>query len=50
MKIYYSSNHASYHPPFEILDGGERSHSFEIPARVENIVSLLRAENLGGNC
>ena len=42
MKIYYSPAHVNHHPPFEILDGGEKSHSYEVPDRVENIVSLLR--------
>jgi acetoin utilization deacetylase AcuC-like enzyme len=42
MKIFYSPIHVMHHPPFEILDGGERSHSFEVPARVENIISHLR--------
>lgn len=42
MKIYYSPTHVKHHPPFEILDGGERSQSYEVPGRVENIVSMLR--------
>jgi len=45
MKIYYSRTHANHQPPFEILDGGERSHSFEVPDRVENILSLLRQKS-----
>jgi acetoin utilization deacetylase AcuC-like enzyme len=44
MKIYYSQTHANHNPPFEILDGGEKSHSYEVPDRVENILLLLRQQ------
>ena len=44
MKIFYSPTHTKHHPPFEILDGGERSHSYEVPERVENILPLLKQQ------
>jgi acetoin utilization deacetylase AcuC-like enzyme len=44
MKIYYSQTHMHHHPPFEILDGGEKSYSYEVPDRVENILMLLRQQ------
>jgi acetoin utilization deacetylase AcuC-like enzyme len=45
MKIFYSPAHVKHNPPFEILDGGEKSLSYEVPDRVENIVSLLRQKS-----
>lgn len=45
MKIFYSPSHIMHHPPFEVLDGGEKSQSFEIPDRVENVIHLLRQKN-----
>ena len=41
MKVFYSNFHLRHNPPFEVLDGGEKSPSFEIPDRVENIHSEL---------
>jgi acetoin utilization deacetylase AcuC-like enzyme len=41
MKIFYSESHQAHYPPFEILDGGEKSQSFEIPDRVEQILYSL---------
>ena len=45
MKIFYSPSHIMHHPPFEVLDGGEKSRSYEIPERVENVIHLLRQKN-----
>jgi acetoin utilization deacetylase AcuC-like enzyme len=45
MKSFYSAKHIKHNPPFEVLDGGEKSPSFEIPERVENIVRQLRQTN-----
>jgi acetoin utilization deacetylase AcuC-like enzyme len=41
MKIFYPPDHAEHNPPFEILDGGARGPNFEVPGRVENIISAL---------
>jgi len=45
MKIFYSPSHIMHHPPFEVLEGGEKSPSFEIPGRVENVMLLLKQKN-----
>ena len=45
MKVFYSTFHLKHNPPFEILDGGERSQSFEVPERVEKIYSALVQES-----
>ncbi len=42
MKIYYPESHQAHHPPFEILDGGEKTPSFEVPDRLEQILNSLR--------
>jgi acetoin utilization deacetylase AcuC-like enzyme len=45
MKIHYPLSHQSHYPPFEILDGGEKTPSYEIPARLEQILFSLRKTN-----
>jgi acetoin utilization deacetylase AcuC-like enzyme len=42
MKVYYSDSHRIHNPPFEILDGGEKSPSYEIPERMDSILQSLR--------
>jgi acetoin utilization deacetylase AcuC-like enzyme len=42
MKIYYPESHHAHNPPFEILDGGEKTPSFEVPDRLEKILNSLR--------
>ena len=42
MKIHYPKSHQAHHPPFEILDGGEKTTSYEIPDRLEQIIISLR--------
>ncbi|MCG2783784.1 MAG: histone deacetylase family protein [Anaerolineae bacterium] len=44
MKVFYSPTHRQHAPPFEIFDGGEKITNFEMPERVERILSALRAE------
>jgi acetoin utilization deacetylase AcuC-like enzyme len=42
VKVFYSDSHRIHNPPFEILDGGEKTQSFEVPARLEAILTALR--------
>lgn len=42
MKVFYSDSHRIHYPPFEILDGGEKSPSYEIPQRMDSILQSLR--------
>jgi len=41
MKVFYSDTHRAHNPPFEVLDGGEKSPSFEVPERAERVLSAL---------
>ena len=41
MKVFYSASHQSHSPPFEILDGGEKTQSYEIPLRAVNVLTSL---------
>jgi acetoin utilization deacetylase AcuC-like enzyme len=50
MKVFYTDFHKSHNPPFEILDGGEKTQSFEVPARVENILEALKETNWADIC
>jgi acetoin utilization deacetylase AcuC-like enzyme len=45
MIIYYSNTHEQHNPPFEIFDGGEKLPNFEVPERVERILSALGKTN-----
>ena len=42
MKIFYPASHKFHDPPFEILDGGEKTQSYEIPLRAESVLESLR--------
>ena len=44
MKVFYSPTHIQHAPPFEIFDGGEKITNFEMPERMERILSALRAD------
>jgi len=41
MKIIYSETHRQHHPPFEILEGGEKTPMFESPDRMDIILAAL---------
>ncbi|PKN94779.1 MAG: hypothetical protein CVU44_02940 [Chloroflexi bacterium HGW-Chloroflexi-6] len=45
MKVFYSTTHRQHAPPFEIFDGGEKITNFEMPERMERILSALRADD-----
>ncbi len=45
MKIFYSENHRSHNPPFEVFDGGKRVPYLEAPDRMDRILSALRKTN-----
>lgn len=42
MKVYYSETHRRHDPPFEVIDGGQRTPYFESPARMDSILAALR--------
>lgn len=42
MKVVYSETHRQHHPPFEILEGGEKMPMFESPDRMDIILAALR--------
>jgi acetoin utilization deacetylase AcuC-like enzyme len=44
MKVFYSPTHRQHAPPFEIFDGGEKITNFEMPERMDRILSALRAD------
>jgi acetoin utilization deacetylase AcuC-like enzyme len=44
MKVFHSPTHAQHAPPFEIFDGGEKIINFEMPERMERILSALKAD------
>lgn len=44
MKVFHSPTHAQHAPPFEIFDGGEKITNFEMPERMERILSALKAD------
>ena len=41
MKVVYSETHRQHHPPFEILEGGEKVPMFESPDRMDIILAAL---------
>ncbi len=45
MKIFYSENHRSHNPPFEVFDGGKRVPYLENPDRMDRILSALNKTN-----
>ena len=42
MKVYYSETHRRHDPPFEVIDGGQRTPYLESPARMDSILAALR--------
>ncbi len=42
MKVYYSETHRRHDPPFEVIDGGQRTPYLESPARMDSILGALR--------
>jgi acetoin utilization deacetylase AcuC-like enzyme len=44
MKVFHSPAHTQHAPPFEIFDGGEKITNFEMPERMERILSALRTD------
>ena len=42
MKIYYSETHRRHDPPFEVIDGGQRTPYLESPARMDSILGALK--------
>lgn len=42
MKIFYSEQHRSHYPPFEVFDGGIRVPYYENPDRMDRIVNTLK--------
>lgn len=41
MKIFYSEEHRSHYPPFEVFDGGKRIPYYENPDRMDRILAAL---------
>ncbi len=41
MKVIYAETHRQHHPPFEILEGGEKVPMFESPDRMDIILAAL---------
>jgi acetoin utilization deacetylase AcuC-like enzyme len=42
MKIFYSEEHRSHYPPFEVFDGGKRVPYYENPDRIDQILAALK--------
>lgn len=42
MKIFYSEEHRSHYPPFEVFDGGKRVPYYENPDRMDQILTALK--------
>ncbi len=42
MKVFYSENHRRHDPPFEVIDGGQRTPYLENPGRMDSILASLR--------
>ena len=42
MQVYYSESHRQHDPPFEVIDGGQRTPYLENPARLDSILAALR--------
>ncbi len=43
MQVFYSESHRQHDPPFEVVDGGQRTPYLENPARMDSILSALQA-------
>ena len=42
MQVFYSESNRQHNPPFEVVDGGERTPYLENPGRVDSILAALR--------
>jgi acetoin utilization deacetylase AcuC-like enzyme len=42
MKIFYSEEHRSHYPPYEVFDGGKRVPYYENPDRMDQILRALK--------
>lgn len=42
MQVFYSESHRQHDPPFEVIDGGQRTPYLENPARIDSILTALR--------
>ncbi len=42
MQVFYSESHRQHDPPFEVIDGGQRTPYLENPARIDSILAALR--------
>jgi len=42
MQIFYSESHRQHDPPFEVIDGGQRTPYLEDPARMDSILAALQ--------
>ncbi len=42
MQVYYTETHRQHDPPFEVIDGGQRTPYLENPARIDSILAALR--------
>lgn len=42
MQVFYSESHRQHDPPFEVMDGGQRTPYLENPARMDSILAALR--------
>ncbi len=45
MQIFYSETHRQHDPPFEVIDGGQRTPYLENPTRMDSILAALRASS-----
>lgn len=41
MQVFYSDTHRQHDPPFEVIDGGQRTPYLENPARMDSILAAL---------
>ncbi len=42
MQVYYTETHRQQNPPFEVIDGGQRTPYLETAARLDSILGALR--------
>src|SRR5512135_2577398 len=42
MQVFYSEAHRQHDPPFEVVDGGQRTPYLEDPGRIDSILAALR--------
>ena len=45
MQIFYTESHRRHDPPFEVIDGGQRTPYLENPPRVDSILAALRGSS-----